>query len=112
MDNTPTVIAWLILAVAIVGGLLAILRYVNGEIAQERTWREEADDLQGKEMKEMSREVANFKLEATQTFAPHGAIEKLETRLVTAIEKLGARQETMLGRMETLSAELAKRRAT
>lgn len=88
------------------------MRYVNSEIGQERAWREEADDLQGDEMKELARELADYKLDATDRFAPQSAIEKLEQRLVVAIEKIAARQETMIGRVEGLAAEITKRRTT
>lgn len=108
-DNGPLV-SWVALAIAIVGGLLALLRYINVEISQERKWREEADVIGREQREKLTNDFAAYKLEATEKFAPHGAIEKLEARLVLAIEKIGARQETMLGRMDSLTAELAKRR--
>jgi hypothetical protein len=131
MGDNANVIAWVSLALALVAGLLALLRYVNTEITQERKWREEADfeersareegDTLGRNAREklasddqnrytiMYRELANYKLEAAEKFATSSAIEKLQERLESAFDRLSARQETMLGRLEIITAEIAKR---
>jgi hypothetical protein len=97
---------WIALAVAVlafVAALLSLLWYLTGQIDQERVWREEAD-------RETRGELTDFKLESVRTFATAGAIEKSEERLAIALDKLSARLETVIGRIETLTMEMAKAR--
>lgn len=121
MGDNATVIAWLSLAVVLVGGLLALLRYVNSEIAQERTWREEAVDEERAQREDavkinqerilgVQRDLAAYKLEASEKFVTLAALYKFEERLEIALDKLASRQEAMISRMDTLTVDLAKRR--
>lgn len=93
-DTTPISLA----AVAIVAaGLWALWTYLSAQMSTERLARERLDQ-----------ELAAFKLEATRTFATAGAIEKSEERLAIAIDRLTARLETVIGRIETLSTQIAR----
>jgi hypothetical protein len=93
-DSTPISLA----AIAIVAaGLWWVWTYFAALIAGERGAREQ-----------LANELAAFKLEATRTFATPGAIEKSEERLAIAIDRLTARLETVIGRIETLSTHIAR----
>jgi len=93
-DLTPISLA---VCAALIAGLWVMWTYFSGEIAKERSAREE-----------LATDVAAFKLEATRTFATSGAIEKSEERLAIAIDRLTARLETVIGRIETLSTQIAR----
>lgn len=97
--NEPTITIGL--GLALVAGLLGLLRFFTVEIAQERRWREDADSRHGADL-------ASFKLEAVRTFATDGAIEKAEERLAIVIDKMTTRLETCISRIETLSVEMAR----
>ena len=87
-----------IAAIAIVlAGAWAVWMRVGALVAAERMAREKLADA-----------LAAFKLEATRTFATAGAIEKSEERLALALDRLTARLETVIGRIETLSTEMAR----
>ena len=102
---------WIALAVAALAffaSILGLLLYITQQddeirarIDQERRWREEADQV-------VSARLTDFRLEAVRTFATAGAIEKIEERLATALDKVTARLETVISRIETLGAELAR----
>jgi len=93
-DSTPISLA----AVAIVAaGLWVLWTYFSTQLTAERSAREL-----------LGNELAAFKLEATRTFATAGAIEKSEERLAIAIDRLTARLETVIGRIETLSTQIAR----
>jgi hypothetical protein len=93
-DSTPISLA----AVAIVAaGLWVLWTYFSTQITGERSAREL-----------LGNELAALKLEATRTFATAGAIEKSEERLAIAIDRLTARLETVIGRIETLSTQIAR----
>jgi hypothetical protein len=87
-----------IAAIAIVlAGAWAVWMRIGSLLANERMAREKLADA-----------LAAFKLEATRTFATAGAIEKSEERLAFALDRLTARLETVIGRIETLSTEMAR----
>jgi hypothetical protein len=87
-----------IAAIAVVlAGAWAVWMRVGALLAGERMAREKLADA-----------LAAFKLEATRTFATAGAIEKSEERLALALDRLTARLEMVIGRIETLSTEMAR----
>lgn len=88
-------------ALAFVSALLTLLWYVVGRVELERQWREEAD-------RELNSKFMAFQLEAVRTFAPASAIEKSEERLATSLDKVTARLEMVISRIETLGTELAR----
>ena len=117
MVGEPTITITLGLALA--GGLWSLLRYFIAELAQERRWREDADEAERSAREKVSlddqnrnsilyRELSAYKLEAVEKFATAGAIEKSEERLALAIDKMTARLEMVIGRIETLSVEMAR----
>lgn len=85
-------------AVAVgLAGAWAVWMRAGAFLAHERMARERLADA-----------LAAFKLEAIRTFATAGAIEKSEERLALALDRLTARLETVIGRIETLSTEMAR----
>jgi hypothetical protein len=94
-------IALAALALAFVSSLLGLLWYLTGQIDQERKWREEAD--------EVIRDNHNsFKLEATRTYVTSVSLEKSEERLAIAIDRLTARLEMVITRIEALSSNMSR----
>lgn len=79
------------------GGFWTLWTRFAAVIATERAAREQ-----------LAAELAAFKLEATRSFATPGAIEKSEERLTIAIDRMTARLETVIGRIETLSTSMAR----
>jgi hypothetical protein len=55
------------------------------------------------EREELTADLSAFKLEAFRTFATPGAIEKAEERLAIALDRVTARLETAIERIEALS---------
>jgi len=93
-DLTPISLA---VVAVLIAGVWVMWTYFSGLIGSERFAREA-----------LAAELAAFKLEATRTFATPGAIEKSEERLAIAIDRLTARLETVIGRIETLSTQIAR----
>ena len=79
------------------GGFWTLWTRLAAVVATERAAREQ-----------VAAELAAFKLEATRSFATPGAIEKSEERLTIAIDRMTARLEMVIGRIETLSTEMAR----
>jgi hypothetical protein len=93
-DLTPISLA---VCAALIAGLWVMWTYFSGQIAAEHGAREA-----------LAKDFADFKLEAARTYATSGAIEKSEERLAIAIDRLTARLETVIGRIETLSTQIAR----
>jgi hypothetical protein len=96
MIDQSTGVSIAVIAIALAGAWAGWMR-VGALLANERTAREKLADA-----------LAAFKLEATRTFATAGAIDKSEERLALALERLTTRLETVIGRIETLSTEMAR----
>lgn len=58
--------------------------------------------------KKIADDLADYKLDAERRFASSTMLEKTENRLIVAVEKLSARVETLISRMESLGQEFAK----
>jgi hypothetical protein len=93
-DSTGVSIA--AIAIALAGGWAAWMR-LAALFAGERMAREKLADA-----------LAAFKLEAARTFATPGAIEKSEERLAVALDRVTARLDAVIGRIEMLSTEMAR----
>lgn len=122
MADSATIVAWATLALALVGGLLALLRYVNGQIDQERTWREEADDEERKARERLAQDDANgrmiiyreftdYKLYVAQNHVTSQALRETEERLASSFEKVVARLEMIVARLDKLSLDMARQGA-
>lgn len=105
------VVAWIGLALAVGGGLLSLLWYVTQQIAQERHWREEADDELAGQRQKLADDLAAYKLYVAQNHVTAQALRETEERLVTAFEKVAGRLETIVARLDRLALAMGKRGA-
>lgn len=118
MDST-VVIAWITLALSLVGGLLGLLYYINSQIDQERIWREAADEEERKARERvaqddqnryaiMYREFSDYKLYVAQNHVTSQALRETEERLIASFEKITSRLETIVARLDRMSVDLAR----
>lgn len=118
------------LALALVGGLLGLLRYINTELTQERLWREEADrelrDSVEETLSELRKNLekistdssARYTLiyqefiksqrEVAEKYATNEILDRSEGRILLAMDKQTARTEVLISRVETLSVDMAR----
>lgn len=118
------------LAIALVGGLMALLRYINEQITQERLWREEADAKLREEMEESAtklettlariideqatrhtliyQEYLRGQKEIAEKYATRDEVDRSEGRTAVAVDKLTARTELLITRVEGLAVDLAR----
>jgi hypothetical protein len=85
------------LVVGLGGALAALWFRIEGMFAAEQEARIAIE-----------RDLAAYKLAAVDKFATAGAIEKSEERLAIALDKVTARLETVIGRIEALSIAFAR----
>jgi hypothetical protein len=85
------------LAFIIFGGLVALWWRIESRINAERD-----------ERIKLEKEFSDYRLTVQRDFVSIGVLEKTEERLIVAMDKLSARVETLISRMEGLGQELAK----
>ena len=81
----------------VVGGALGLWWRIEARIGVERSERKRLED-----------KLNDFELEVAKSFVSHSTLEKAEDRLAITMDKLSARIETAISRLENIGVEVAK----
>lgn len=111
-EGTPVTIG---LVVILVGALAALWVYFDRRMKEAEA---KADAIAAeasarraeihRALDTLERDLADYKLHVERYFVPMATMEKTEERLINSIDKLSARVETLISRMEAVSVELGK----
>ena len=84
------------LVVVLIGGILTFWWRIEGRFTEEREARAA-----------LARELSDYKLYSAQTHVSAAALRETEDRLIAAFDKLTARMEAIVGRLDKMSLDMA-----
>ena len=86
------------LVLAIVAGILGLWWRIEGRLNEERSRAEM-----------IAKELSDYKFYVANNHVTVSALRDMEMRLLSTLEKLAARMETVVSRIEKLNLEMAQR---
>lgn len=90
--------------VALVASVFGFYRWLSSEFASTAT----AMDKEREERLRVERDLASYKLTVSQSYVSAVALRETEERLITAVEKLAVRMETVVGRLDQLATNMLR----
>lgn len=90
---TPEFIAGVVGLLGLLGGIWKVWSIIEGKITEARKSLEKEVDRQGAEVEAARAQLAAWQLEIVRSYATKAELDKLENRIVAAIERLELKLE-------------------